>query len=69
MPHKSKAQQGYFHANEKKIGKAVVKEFDDSANFGTLPKRTASYHREKMHEHLAKANKHGKKMKALTKGR
>lgn len=39
MPFKSKAQQRYMYANQKKIGKDVVKEFSDATNFKKLPKR------------------------------
>jgi len=39
MPYKSKAQQKFFHANEKKIGKAKVREWDNATDFKHLPKR------------------------------
>ena len=41
MPYQSKAQQRYFHANEKKLEKqgVNVKEWDSATNFSNLPER------------------------------
>jgi hypothetical protein len=37
MPYKSVKQEKYFHANEKKIGKKVVQEFDKASKGKKLP--------------------------------
>ena len=41
MPYKSKAQQGYFHANKEKLEKqgVSVKEWDKASKGKKLPKR------------------------------
>ena len=42
MPYKSKAQQGFFHANvgKKGITKSMVSEYDSASKGMKLPKRT-----------------------------
>lgn len=37
MPYKSEKQKGYFHANEEKIGKKTVEEFDKASKGLKLP--------------------------------
>lgn len=39
MPYKSEAQRRFFHANEGKIGKKVVKEFDAASKGKELVER------------------------------
>lgn len=42
--YKSKAQQGFFHANEDEIGEDVVKEFDEKTKgkYKDLPEKVAA---------------------------
>ena len=42
VPYKSQAQRGYFNANRKKIGPAVVDEFNKSSKGMSLPAKVPS---------------------------